>query len=219
MARIALLFSFLLLSCPGLPAQSPPDEPVAMRPATSAASLTNSMDVLDARRSLQVGDRISYRVVEERRDPISLVVTDSGEVEVPLIGRILAEGKTCQQLAYAIKAPLDREYFFDSTVILALDVASVRSRGTVYMTGQVRSPGPLDIPPGEVFTISKAILKAGGLAEFANRRKVRIVRKSGSGTTTINADLEEIMNKGRLEKDVVLQPDDMVIVPERLVNF
>jgi polysaccharide export outer membrane protein len=195
------------------------DEPVVMRPASSAASLTNTMSVLDERRLLQVGDRLSYRVVEERGEPISLVVADSGEVEVPLIGRVPAEGKSCRQLANAIKVPLDKEYFFDATVIVALDVASVRSRGTVYVTGQVRSPGPVEIPPGETFTVSKAILKAGGLADFANKRKVRLVRKAGGDTTTVIVDIEAVINKGRLQDDAVLQPDDMIVVPERLVNF
>src|SRR5437660_3203369 len=59
---------------------------------------TTSMDVLDNSRRLGAGDRLSYRVVQERRAPLSLMVTDSGEVEVPLIGRVSASGRTCRQL-------------------------------------------------------------------------------------------------------------------------
>lgn len=201
---------------------APEVEPVVRAPqaAGSAASMTNSMAALDDSRPLQVADRLSYRVVEERQSPVSLVVVDSGEVELPLIGRVAAEGKTCRQLAHAIKGLLEQQYFFHATVIIALDVASVRSRGTVYMTGAVRGAGPVSIPPGETFTLSKAVLQAGGLADFANGRKVKIVRKGAGGdTTTMVVDLDEIINKGHLEKDPVLQPDDMIIVPERLINF
>src|SRR5438093_969549 len=72
---------------------------------------TTSMDVLDNSRRLGAGDRLSYRIVQERRAPLSLMVTDSGEVEVPLIGRVSASGRTCRQLAEAIKPMLQREYF------------------------------------------------------------------------------------------------------------
>jgi len=61
---------------------------------------------------------VSYRVVEERKDPIPLMVTDSGEIEVPYIGRVPAAGKTCKELAYEIKPLLEKDYFYKATVIV-----------------------------------------------------------------------------------------------------
>lgn len=191
--------------------------------AASTVAYTNSMEVLDDRRTLGVGDRVSFRVVEDRKEPITLTVTDSGEMEIPLIGRVPAASKTCKQLAYAIKAPLERTYFYKATVIVGLDTAgALKSKGRIYITGQVRSSGPMELPPDEALTVSKAILRAGGLADFANKRKVRVVRKVGNSQTeteTTVVDLEEIMEKGRSERDMILKPDDMIIVPERLINF
>ena len=181
---------------------------------------TNSMDVLDTSRRLGAGDRLSYRVVEERREPIPLVVADSGELEVPLIGRLSAAGRTCKELAQAIKPMLEREYFFKATVIVGLDAVSARARGHVYVSGQVRQQGALEIPPDEHFTLSKAILKAGGFADFANKRKIRLIRKgaNGSSETTI-VDLVEIIDRGHIDKDPELHPDDTIIVPEKYVNL
>ena len=46
------------------------------------------------------------------------------------------------------------------------------------------------------------------------------VRKKGTDATTVTlVDLAEILEKGRLQKDPVLEPDDVIIVPERLINF
>lgn len=183
---------------------------------------TNSMEVLDDKRKICSGDRLSYRVVEERRPPVSLFVTDSGEVEVPLIGRIQATNKTCRQLAIDIKGPLEKDYFFKATVIIGLDFSSNRSRGRIYITGEVRGSGPMEIPADEVFTVSKALLRAGGFGEFANKRKVRLVRKkadNSSETETTIVDVEEIIEKGRQDKDPVLNPDDMIVVPKKLINF
>jgi len=178
------------------------------------------MEVLDDSRKLNIGDRLSYRVVEERKPLVPLVVTDSGEVEVPLIGRVQAAGKTCKGLAQSIKGPLEKEYFYKATVIIGLDFASFRTKGKVYVTGQVRTQGGMDIPADEELTLSRAILRAGGLADFANKRKIKVIHKTKEGgTETQIYDLEEIIEKGRVDKDPVLRPDDLVIVPERLVNF
>ena len=197
----------------------PKKEPTNLSGASTVA-YTNSMEVLDDRRTLGVGDRVSFRVVEDRKEPISLTVTDSGEMEVPLIGRVQAAGKTCKQLAYSIKSPLEKTYFYKATVIVGLDSLSVKSRGRIYVTGQVKSQGPQEIPSDETFTLSKAILRAGGLADFANKKKIRLVRKTSQNETqTSVVDLAEIMDRGRVDQDPVLRPDDLIVVPERLVNF
>lgn len=201
---------------------TPTKSSTATAAGSSMVAYTNSMDVLDNKRQLGAGDRVSFRVVEDRKDPVSLVVTDSGEMEVPLIGRVSAENKTCQQLAYVVKQALEKTYFYKATVIIGLDTVSVKSKGRVYVTGQVRTQGALDIPPDEVFTVSKAILRAGGLADFANKKKIRLVRKVGSGqdqTETTIVNMEDIMDHGRIDKDPVLKPDDLIVVPEKLVNF
>lgn len=233
LTELRLAFCLLLSTClvassqilPGVssifqdsPSSIEKAQPLA--PALSTVALTTSMEVLNDSVKLGIGDRVSLRIVEERRVPISLIITDSGEMEVPLIGRVTAKGKTCKQLAYELKPILEKEYFYKATVIIGVDSISTRSRGRVYITGQVRNQGGLELPAEEVLTVSKAVLKAGGLADFANRRKVKLVRKRPNGTSeTQTVDLVEILDKGRLEKDIALEPGDLINVPERLINF
>jgi len=195
------------------------DQEQSLGDARSPAAYSTSMDVLDDERPLRIGDRLSMRVVEDREAPVSLFVTDSGEVEVPLIGRVHAKGLTCKRLAYEIKAPLERDYFYKATVIVALDMAGLKSPGTVYVTGQVHNQGPVDIPPDETFTVSKVIMRAGGFADFANKRKVKLIRKKGNSTETILVNVDEVVRKGRLDKDPVVEAGDTIIIPERLINF
>ena len=187
--------------------------------SSSAVANTTSMEVVDNKRPLQVGDRLSMRVVEDRREPFALFVTDSGEAEVPLIGRVPAKGKTCKQLAFSIKAQLEREYYYRATVIVGLDFETLKSPGKVYVTGQIRNQGPLDIPPGEAFTVSRAIIRAGGFADFANKRRVKLVRQDGEKARTIIVDVQAVINKGLTDKDPIVEPNDMIVVPERLINF
>jgi len=186
---------------------------------SSSVAYTTSMEVLDDKRPLRIADRLSMRVVEDDKPSVSLIVTDSGEAEVPLIGRVQAKGRTCKQLAYTIKGLLEKEYYYQATVIVGLDEAGQKSPGRIYITGQVHSQGVQDIPPDETFTVSKAVLRAGGFADFADKKKVKLVRKKGNAIVTQVVNLDLVINKGRLDLDLVVQPDDTIVVPERMINF
>ena len=175
------------------------------------------MTVLDDKTRLGSNDFVSFRVVEDR-DNISqrLRVNDNGELEVPYIGLVPAQGKTCRELAYNIKSALEKEYYYHATVILAVDKVSEKSRGKIYVYGAVKSQGPQEIPTDETYTISKAIIRAGGFGDFADKRKIKLTRKDGKDLVV---DLKRIIEQGHTEDDVVLRPDDQIYVPQRLVNF
>lgn len=188
--------------------------------STSRVS-TNNMDALDDKYLLAIGDRISFRIEEDENDPMALTVMDSGDLEVPYIGHYPAVGKTCKELAQALKVELEKTYYYRATVIISVDLMT-KSRGKVYLVGPVRMPGPEDIPSDEVLTLSKAILRAGGFTDFADRHHVKITRQGGAGEIdkeTLVVDVGEIFDKGKTENDVALKPGDLIYVPERLVHF
>ena len=180
----------------------------------------------DATYKLRVGDTISFQIEEDRiwnslDAPKPLMVTDSGEVDVPYVGRMMAVDKTCKQLGDDIKAALEKDYYNKATVALSLNEAN-RIVGRIYIWGQVHNQGPLDIQMNENLTVGQAILRAGGFADFANKTKVKVVRgtiDAKGQKQTFDLDLEQILEKGKTEKDIVLQPGDLIIVPSRLVNF
>jgi polysaccharide export outer membrane protein len=175
------------------------------------------MAALDDKKRLGSNDYVSFRVVEDRdNESQRLRVSDNGELEVPYIGMVPAEGKTCKELANNIKAALEREYYYHATVILALDRVSEKSRGRIYVYGSVRGQGPQEIPADESYTVSKAVIRAGGFGDFANKRKVKVTRKNGKDFTV---DLKRVIEEGKTEEDVVLQPDDHIYGPQRLINM
>jgi protein involved in polysaccharide export with SLBB domain len=189
----------------------------ALPPTTSTVLRTNSMSALDEKKRLGSNDYVSFRVVEDRdNESQRLRVNDNGELEVPYIGPVPAQGKTCKQLAYDIKGALEKEYYYHATVILALDRVSEKSRGRVYVYGSVRGQGPQEIPADETYTASKAVIRAGGFGDFADKRKVKVTRKNGESFVV---DLKDVIERGRTDRDVALQPDDQIYVPQKLVNM
>lgn len=216
------LLPLLLVMFAGIAAAANvPANPVVDTNVAAALAATNAAPghLLDDKHKLVPGDKISFQILEDKNASKSLEVTDSGEVNFPYLGRVSVANKTCLQVAQEIKAPLERDYYYRATVIIGLDVAS-KLVGRVYVVGQVRAQGAIDIPSEEDFTVGKAILCAGGFGDFADRKNVTLVRAGSDGTKQIfELNMVDVLEKGRTEKDRSLQKGDFIIVPSRLVNF
>src|ERR1041385_2595587 len=116
-----------------LPVADAATEPLAASPraadsqrATPSAAPTSEPGVvvnyvLDDRHKLIAGDRVSFEIKEDRTNAMPLIVAESAELDVPYIGRVSVAGKTCKQAAAEVKAALDKDYYFNSTVIIGLD--------------------------------------------------------------------------------------------------
>ena len=217
-AAIACLSgSGMVLAQDSSPMPSIPRASTVEPPTTSTVMRTNSMTVLDDKKRLGSNDHVSFRVVEDRdNESQHLRVNDSGELEVPYIGLVPASGRTCRELAYSVKSSMEREYYYHATVIIAVDRVSEKSRGKVYVYGNVKGQGPQEIPADETYTVSKAIIRAGGFGDFADKKKIKLSRKNGQ---TVIVNLKRVIEEGHTDEDVVVQPDDQIYVPARLVNF
>lgn len=173
------------------------------------------MATLDNRHRLGPGDEISFRVIEDRDPAVSFLVTDSGEVDFPYIGRRNVKGFTCKQVAFALKPVLEKDFYYKATVLVALNKLR-KSRGKAYVSGGVEFPKYVEIPIEEKFTVSKAVILAGGFTKHADRSAIKVIRTLPNNTKrTIVVDLEAAFEGKPGAKDIDLQPDDMVIVPKQ----
>lgn len=180
------------------------------------------MDALDGRQKLGVGDTVIFRVLEDQEDPKTISVTDAGELDVPELGLVKAAGKTCKQLAFEVKSRLEQTTYYHATVILGIQLLNKTISGRrVYLAGQVRTTGPQEIPAGETWTVSRAIMGAGGFTDYADKKQVRLVRAGAKGTPgkTVILNISDVWEKGLTEKDLSVEPEDLIYVPGRAVNF
>ncbi len=203
---------------------------------TTGAPLVNQVmrDILDDTRKLHAGDLVRYRVQEDKEPVVRLAITDGGEIEIPYLGHIKAEGKTCRELAGEVKRLLEQDYYHKATVNVAIESVLRKSLGRINIYGAVQMQGPQDIPQDEDWTVSKAVLRAGP-TEFANKSKVKLIKgkpgaaadatispgKSGKGTKEepIIVDIAKVFKKGNTEKDPVVEPGDTIIVDTLLIKF
>jgi protein involved in polysaccharide export with SLBB domain len=145
---------------------------------------------------------------------------------VTIVRKDLKELNKDVRIAVNISDVINNGRFEQDIIVKANDMIFVpgkgESIGQILMSGAIRQPGPLDIPIGAKFNLTDAIFRAGGFAEFADKEKVKIVRKDPAekdGQKTIVVNVEAIMDQGKLNLDQPLQNDDVVIVPEKWFNF
>ncbi|HRH95197.1 MAG TPA: polysaccharide biosynthesis/export family protein [Prosthecobacter sp.] len=226
----SILLSGLNAQEPGfrIPENSRVSKPVAQGgEVNKGAAVLTSMDVLDDKQPISEGDKISIRILEDRREALQQRVAVTGEIQAPYVGLISARGKTCRQLATEIKRELEKNFFKNATVVIAIDEFNpenqkkwaVEDLEFYVMFGIVARQGKYDLPSNEDISISQAILRAGGFAQFANKEKVKIIRKTPQGNKTIMVNVDGIMRRGDLERDIFIRKDDVIIVEEKTVNF
>ncbi|MBI3987304.1 MAG: polysaccharide biosynthesis/export family protein, partial [Lentisphaerae bacterium] len=90
------------------------------------------------------------------------------------------------------------------------------SRGTVYLNGRVREPGPHDIKD---LTVFRTLLRYGGFDRFANLKKVYVLRMERGSQLKIPVNIKAIRDKGALELDIPVKPGDIIVVPEKFFSF
>ena len=211
--------------------------PTNAAPATpvTAATLT-SMASLDDKTLLEVGDTISFRVIEDRDQAVSLPVTDTGEVNFPYINRVKVEGKTCHQVAMEVKKLLEVDYYKRATVIVGLDLIAGKdktpAKDMAWVVGEVRQVGPFELVKAQPMTVSQIILRAGGFGDFADKRKVKVLHRNPKATDSGASQLLDADNvkdaqvidvqsvfDGKSRIDPVVKDGDYIIVPKQWVHF
>jgi polysaccharide biosynthesis/export protein len=129
-------------------------------------------------------------------------VSDSGNIEIPVLGRIEIAGLTMDEAIAAIRKRAD-QYLKDATVIVKLISFKIS------VIGEVNRPGTYNNFNNQL-SVLEAISMAGDITDYGNRKQVLVLRPNATGTTSFRLDLT---NKNILSSDgFFLLPNDIVYV-------
>lgn len=96
--------------------------------------------------------------------------------------------------------------------IFSGDTIVVSRIGVVYMLGQFKAPGVINLTPYSPLTLMQATALSGGIIFDAKPKDVRIIRTIGDKRTVVKLDIDAAFN-GKAP-DPILQPNDIVFVPQ-----
>ncbi|HEY9156543.1 polysaccharide biosynthesis/export family protein [Candidatus Binatus sp.] len=136
-----------------------------------------------------------------------VIVASDGTIAMPLIGRVPAAGLTPDTLKADLEKRYARYVHGANVTVRVSDPAS----HVFYVLGQVTKPGVYKLHSGEV--LSQALAEAGGLGEFADAGKIRILRRKENETVVLTVNYNVVRSGGDLSADVPVEPGDTVSVP------
>jgi polysaccharide biosynthesis/export protein VpsN len=178
------------------------DNPAVPTSSVSAPSSAGYTTAEVAR--FHVGDSVSVtlagppEVIEPHVEPIK----EDGTITMPYIGHVQAAGKTAGELQNTIYNLYVPKYYRHLTV-------TVNTGDRVYfVTGEVKAPGR-QLYVGQM-TVTKAITTAGDFTDFANHKKVWLIRANGQ---RIKVNCDEALRDSY--KDLPVYPNDQIQVPRR----
>jgi polysaccharide biosynthesis/export protein len=93
-------------------------------------------------------------------------------------------------------------------------IAKAYKTGDIYVFGQVNQPGLVTMKLGENMTLLRLIVKAGGFTDRARKGSVTVKRKINGKEIKMKVNVKKILKAKK--PDFLLQPDDIVYVPESL---
>ena len=139
-------------------------------------------------------------------------VRPDGRISMPLVGDILAAGKTPMDLADEIKDKL-KPYIKDPLVT----VTPTQFVGPVAR--QIRVIGeavqPRAIPYSTNMTLLDVMIAVGGLTRYADGDRAVIIRVANGAQQTYHVHLDGLIRDGDVTQNVAVQPGDIIIIPQR----
>ncbi len=150
-----------------------------------------------------IEDVLFVQVWREQDLTRPVVVRPDGKFSMPLIGEVEAQGLTPNQLQERLAAALEK--FLNKPQVF-ISVQQVNSK-RFYISGEVNKTGPFQLVTP--ITVLEGLSSAGGLREFANGKKIVIMR----GNERLKFNYKDVIKGKNMEQNIYLQPGDHIIVP------
>jgi polysaccharide biosynthesis/export protein len=147
-------------------------------------------------------DVLEIEVWKEKELSGTVPVRPDGKISLPLLDDVQAAGLTAMQLSAGIKDKL-KKYVAEPRVTVVVEQVNSRQ---VYVLGEVIRPGAFPLVPH--MTVLQAIAKAGGLTQYAHKKKIRLKRFGDQTPQRFNYN-DAIKGKS---PDVDLEAGDTIIV-------
>lgn len=154
------------------------------------------------------GDIVSVSVWREPDASVaSAVVRPDGKISMPLVKEFRISGLTPTEAEAAVAKELS---VFINKPDVAVVVKEIHSK-KVYVIGGAKKEGPIDYTYR--MTILQAISEAGGLTDYAKRKKIYVLRTKDGKQQKLPFNYEAALKGERAETNIELQPGDTLVIP------
>lgn len=157
------------------------------------------------------GDSLSIMVWRNPEVSMAVPVRPDGKITTPLVEDLEASGKSASQLARDIEKALAK-YIQDPivTVIVTNFVGPYSEQ--IRVIGEAAKPQAL--PYRENMTVMDVMIAVGGITDFADGNRARVIRDVEGNQQQFSVRLEDLLRDGDISANVVMRPGDVLVIPE-----
>jgi polysaccharide export outer membrane protein len=152
-------------------------------------------------------DMLKVAVWKDEQLTQELVVRPDGMISFPLIGEVLASGRTVEDVRSEIALRLTKFLPNPNVTVTVLKVLSYR----IYVLGRVNKPG--EYQAGHHTDVLQALSMAGGLTPYASENNIKIIRRNGAEELVFPFRYGDAKKGQDLRQNILLQRGDVVMVP------
>lgn len=190
------------------PAPRPAETGAGSLPAVGPTGGVVASQVVPDDYQIGAGDTLQISVWKEPEVSVpTAMVRPDGRITVPLIKEVAVAGLTPRQAEKVITEGLAK-FITDANVTV---VVATTSSKRIYVIGAVRKEGPLPYTYG--ISVMQALSEAGGLTDYAKRKKIYVLRTENGRQYRMDFNYDEAIRGERMEQNIVLLPDDTVVIP------
>src|SRR4029077_2703377 len=175
---------------PVIPTKSDVSKPVVTNPPDGVGAAVDP-------RTYVIGaeDILSIKVWREPDFSAPYGVRPDGKITIPLVGDVQAAGLTPQRLSEQLEQALS-EYINKPDVTVTIQTVNSKK---FFLTGEVFRPGeyPL-VTPTRIFD---ALSNAGGFRDFANKKKIILIR----GAERYRFNYQDVLRGKNLGQNIFLE--------------
>ena len=153
------------------------------------------------------GDQLYVNVWKEPELTASVPVRPDGKISMPLLNDVQAAGLTPMQLSTDVTEKL-KKYLEQPQVTVVITGTNSR---LVYVVGQVGHAGSLALLPE--MTVLQALSSVGGITEFANGKKIYVLRVENGKPQRYYFNYKEALKGEHPEQNILLRAGDTIVVP------
>ena len=152
-------------------------------------------------------DVLNLFVWKEPELSMEVRVLPDGRISFPLVGEVEAAGLSVGELRAIMTEKLEKFVEAPEVTVIVKEALSRR----IYTIGEVNKPGPYPLAPS--MTVLQALSVAGGFAEWADKKEILVIRRQGEEEVRIPFDYPAFLSGKDPQQNVLLEPNDTVVVP------
>ena len=209
MRRIQLWIVVTLLAAviPAHAQEADEKKPATQGSVTSTQTAAKKAATDDPNYVIGAQDVLDISVWKEPELTRAVPVRPDGKISLPLLNDVVAAGKTPQQLAADITAGLKKFVTDPQVTVIVSTINSQR----VYILGEVNRAGAYPLLPN--MTILQALSSAGGFTQFANLKKIYLLRVENGKQEKHPFNYKDVLAGKASDQNILVKAGDTIVVP------